>query len=272
VAVRLPKREGGEEAAKQEPADVAQAPAVQPLPSAPTAQPTPFDTPFQLPEDAGPEPVVTFPVIERAAADLATRNLLTRPQYDALDNDARRTAFTVARVASLDALEKLRDALVKDVQEGGTLKEFQGAVDDALGASALAPSHVESVYRTNIGQAHRQGQQEVLAHRLVSDEFPYVAYESTHDSRRRQTHAWFETHGLDGTNVYRADDPTVRKFWAPWDWQCRCIMIPLSLEDAAGRGVAEAQAWLETGRPPDRPAFVQPPPFEPPAGFAGVPM
>jgi len=212
-------------------------------------------------------PLLRFPAVEAAARDLASRQVLTRADFDRLADDAKAAAFTVARVTSLDALAKIQAALVDDVARGGTLADFRRAVDDALGSSALTPAHIENVYRTNVAQAYTQGQAEVLAHPLVADEFPYLAYHACHDARVRADHLRLETWGLSGTNVYRRDDPIWERFLPPWDYQCRCVVVPLTLADAARAGVREAQEWLRTGIPPALRAWVKPPPFEPPAGW-----
>lgn len=212
-----------------------------------------------------PEPVIRFPVIEEAARDLAERRIMLREDFDRLAAEARATAFTVARVGSLDALEKIRQALVEDVATGGTLRDFAAKVEEALGGSMLSAAHVETVYRTNIGQAAAAGLRQALTSPMVADEFPYVSYEATHDSRTRPEHLELEKLGIGGSSVYRADDPVILRFWAPWDWNCRCIIIPLSIEEAARKGVAEAREWLATGLPPARPAWVKTPDFAPPA-------
>lgn len=51
---------------------------------------------------------------------------------------------------------------------------------------------------------------------------------------------------------------------------CRCLVIPLTVDDAAARGVKEAIRWRDTGEPPARPQFVKPPPFSLPKGWAPV--
>lgn len=241
-----------------------------PLPSfgLPPVEPPPprfTDAAAEHPDE--PEPVVRFPLIEAAARDLAQRRVMVRADFDRLADQAKRTAFTVARVGSLDALQKLQQALTQNVSQGGTLQDFRNAVDEALSNSALSAGHVENIYRTNVAQAYSQAQREMLDHPLVNDEFPYVEYHSVHDQRRRPEHGALEKLGIQGTNVYRRDDPVIQKFWPPWDYQCRCAVIPLTLEDAAARGIREAQEWLQTGIPPAQPSFVSPPPFEPPAGF-----
>lgn len=248
-------------------------------PAAPVGQaagvilPPPLPPPFAPGEPAigEPEPVLRFPIIEEAAKDLAERRLMLRPDFDELAQDARRAAFTVARVGSVDGLEKIQAALVENVQQGGTLREFRERVDEALGGSALSPGHVELVYRTNLAAAYTAGLTEVLHHPLVSDEFPYLLYSAVHDSRARPEHLAMEKHGIGGGPVYRRDDPVIQTFLPPWDFNCRCAIVPLSVDDAARRGVAEAVEWEKTGIPPERPAFVKPPPFEPPSGWSTRP-
>jgi uncharacterized protein with gpF-like domain len=45
-----------------------------------------------------------------------------------------------------------------------------------------------------------------------------LAYYATHDARVRDDHLAMETLGLDGTNIYRADDPIWREYLPPWDF------------------------------------------------------
>lgn len=212
------------------------------------------------------EPALRFPQIERAAHYLATRLDYTRPEFEALDAAARSVAFTVARVQSVAAVEAVRKAVADDVVEGGTAKRFKLAVADAVG-SALSPKQVEAVYRTQVARAYSAGQQDVLRHPLVADEFPYVEWTATHDGRVRPEHLAMESLGIDGTAYYRADDPLWDTHWPPCGWNCRCLLIPRTLGDAADAGVREARRWLETGVPPARPAFTTRTPFPLPKGW-----
>ncbi len=216
--------------------------------------------------DDGAAPV-RFPQIERAAAFVRSRLATTPAEFARLDADARRAAFTVARAATLDAVEKVQEAVADNVARGGTRKEFAAAVRDALGASAMSGPQIDAVYRTHTARAYSAGQQDVLDHPLVTDEYPYLLYSATHDGRVRAEHLAMEKLGLDGTAVYRRDDPIWLKFYPPWGWQCRCVVIPLSVEDAAARGVKEAIRWVQTGEPPRRPQHVRPLPFDLPRGW-----
>ncbi len=51
---------------------------------------------------------------------------------------------------------------------------------------------------------------------------------------------------------------------------CRCSFIPLTIRQAARRGLVEAKQWLETGIEPQN--FVPMPSFRPPPGFARFPI
>ena len=226
----------------------------------------PLSPPVPMPDE--PEPVIRYPKIEEAASDLARRNIILPEEYYALDWRAKQLAFTVSKIGTEDALAKVRDALVRDVQEGGTLRQFRRAVSEAVGESALRPAHVELVYRDNIMSAFSEGQKRILRNPLVRSEFPYLRYSAIHDSRTRHDHWALEKLGIQGTAIYRADDPVALEFWPPWAWNCRCRFIPITLEMAAERyGIIEAQQWLRTGNPPQFPAFVPHPDFYPPAGW-----
>lgn len=210
---------------------------------------------------------VRFPAIEAAARALANKDLLSIDDYRALDQDARRTAWTVARVQSVEVVQRVHRAILEDVRHGGTLRGFRRQFAEDLDG-VLSPNHVETLYRTQLGQVAAAGQRFVLDHPLVADEFPYLLWTAVHDSRVRPDHLAMEKHGPGGIAVYRRDDPMWETLWPPASYNCRCHAIPLSIEDAARHGSAEARAWLRTGRPPITPAWAaRPYPITPPDGW-----
>lgn len=224
----------------------------------PPNQPPPFLPPTAKGRERDPAPVVRFPQIDAAAADLQRRGFFDRAAFEQLDQDARRTAFTVARVQSLDAMRRIRDAIHDDVTQGGTLAQFQQRIAADV-AGALSPSQTEAIYRTHVAQAMATGQRAVLDHPLVGDEFPYVLFTATHDSRTRPDHIALERWGQNGTAVYRRDDPIWDVLWPPMGWNCRCHCIVLNLEDAAAHGSREAAKWLKSGVPPTSPIYARTP-------------
>lgn len=216
------------------------------------------------------EPIVRFPMLEKAAQNLFQKRVVTREQFDAMTDQAKRDAFTVAGEQSEDALEAIRDSLAEKIREGTSLKGFKQRLEERIDTSKIGPAHLENIFRTNVQSAFSNGHDELANNPIVAALFPYVEYHATHDARCEQTHLMLEKLGLSGTNIYRADDPFWEYFTPPWRWQCRCTRNMISVSKAARQGVTEAQEWLRTGRPPANPehrlAFI---PFRPPAGFVG---
>ena len=214
------------------------------------------------------EPIVRFPMIEIAAKRMADKNVVTRQQFDAMTDRAKRDAFTVAGEQSADALEVIRDTLAEDVMEGTSLKGFRQRLGERIDVSKIGPAHLENVYRTNVASSFRDGHDELADNPIVKGLFPYVRYDATHDARTREEHLALEKLGLSGTNIYRADDPMWAYFSPPWDFQCRCSRTLTTITTAARLGVQEAAEWLRTGRPPENPEHrLQFIPFRPRSGF-----
>lgn len=239
--------------------------------------PSPPIIPPALPPILGEPPLedgppIRFPLIERAAKSLFDREVFTRQDFDSLDVETKRAAFTVARVDSLETLGRLQDLVGQAAAEGHTLREFKRGAEIVLEDSPLSDAHLETVFRTNLATAYSVGQRELLDQPLVADEFPYVMWTATHDARTRPDHLAMEKAGIGGSAIYRADDPQLRRVWPPAGYRCRCHVIPLQLEDAASYGVREAEKWLKTGQPPALPAWVKSVPIELPRGWvsAGV--
>jgi SPP1 gp7 family putative phage head morphogenesis protein len=228
------------------------------------------EPPARPAEPDDPAPLVRYPQIERAAADLMARNVMLPGDFDKLTEEAKRNAFTVTRATTLDAVERVREAVRRDLEEGGTRREFGDRVEAALGSGALADHELDALYRTQTARAAAAGQRAVLDDPLVQSEFVYLLWSATHDGRVEPDHLAMEKAGLNGTAVYRADDPIFNTHFPPIRWNCRCIVIPLSVADAAEYGCAEARRWLETGEPPAQPEFVGEVPAQIPPGWVPV--
>ncbi len=208
---------------------------------------------------------IRFPGVEAAANWLMTRQLMTPGDFQAIDAQAQRAAFTLAGATTLQQVSRVRDAIAESYLTGDGLQAFSTKVERVI---QTTPARIETIYRTHVGLAQAAGQRAVYEHPMVEDEFPYRLWSSTHDSRTRATHLAMEKHGQNGTGVYRADDPMWETLWPPAEWSCRCNVIPLTLEDAAQHGSREAQRWLRTGQPPVVPEMARVPyPIVPAAGW-----
>lgn len=222
--------------------------------------------PLQLP--LSPSQKYSFPIIEEAAKLLAEKRLVSRPVFDRLSAVTRLKSLAVAGVDVTETLAKIRDTLSESITEDTDYEEWREKVLARVDEGTfLSDAHMEVVFRNNIQAAFSDGQMGVLQLPLVRNGFPYAAYESIHDDRRREEHGELEKRGINQTNVYRVEDPVFQIFRPPWDHNDRCSWIPLTIQQAAERGVKEAQRWLESGVEPVSPAYVEMPPFQPPPGF-----
>lgn len=201
------------------------------------------------------EPRLRLINVENAAKRLMERNILTRPQFDAASESAQQQAFTIAGGLQADTIDRLRGFLQQDISEGGSLESFRNRITEHLETSPLAPGHLENVYRTNFQSAMRDGRETIRNNPIVAATFPYQEYIPIHDARARPAHRALGELGLDGTGIYRVDDPFWDVFTPPLFFNCRCSVRLLTLEQAAQAGVKEAQVWLRTGRPPLQPEY-----------------
>jgi hypothetical protein len=216
----------------------------------------------------GGDPELRFPILDKAVQSLQDRDILTRPQYDTLSAEARQRVFTVAGDLTTETIDAIREELAADIDEGASLTGFRNRIKDRLDGSPIGKWHLETVYRTNVQSAFRDGRESLANNPIVAAVFPYQAYEPIHDGRVRDEHAELEKLGLNGTNVYRRDDPMWNYFTPPWGYNCRCGVNLLTVDAAARAGVAEAKLWQSTGRPPEVPEHrLQAIDFRPPVGF-----
>lgn len=208
-----------------------------------------------MPDGPDDKPIVRFPVIDEARRNLLRRGVVTRDVFDALASDAKAQAFTVAGINSEKTLEKIRDDLAALVEQGPTLREFKRGLRESLDTSHIGDAHAETIYRTNVQAAYSAGRDVLTSNPIVASVFPYREYIPIHDGRVDPEHLALGSLGLNGTGIYRADDPMWDYFSPPWRYNCRCGTNEKTIEAAARGGVEEAKLWLRTGQPPADPEW-----------------
>lgn len=186
---------------------------------------------------------VRFPVIDDAVTLLEGSPLAVGADYLSTAAAIRAGAFAITGDLAESAVGEIREALADTLARGLDLGEFVDDVTDRIG-STLSPARLDTIFRAATGSAISDGMESALEHPAVVDEFAYRRYFATRDHRVRPEHFALETAGLDGTAIYRADDPVWRELRPPWDYGCRCHWSPISITMAARLGVQEAVAWL----------------------------
>lgn len=162
---------------------------------------------------------------------------------DSLDDIAEQSrvyAFTIAHVTSIHLLEDFQNEILNQIITGGlTYEDFQKNVVPGLmakhGWSGATAWHIETILRTNTQMAYGVGQLETSVR--VANEFPFWKYVAINDSRVRQTHR--ALHG----RIYPANHPFWRLHYPPWDFNCRCDVIPLLPEQVG----PDDRIWTDDG-------------------------
>ena len=189
---------------------------------------------------------VRFPNEIRARKKLRDSIALAGQDYRETARMVREDAFAITTKMGDDIVAHIRDALKKNMREGMDLKSFIAEVEKIQRGQEypLSRARIELVFRANTARYLSDAADAALNHPLAIDQFPYRAYSATHDDRVRDTHLRLEQTGLNGTNVYRADDPAWKAFRPPWAYSCRCAWRPVGVRQAARIGVVEANNWL----------------------------
>lgn len=148
---------------------------------------------------------------------------LTREQVEQLSEFFRERYFWLSYLTAIDHIEKVKEILIKTIEEGGTYKDFYKkltdeklAIDEIRGVFVKRPFYAETVYRTNIINAFNSGR----LRRLKEAGVEYFEFHTAIDERTCPI-----CKKLNGT-IRRADDPFWRHFKPPLHYNCRCTIIP----------------------------------------------
>lgn len=170
-----------------------------------------------------------FPWIEDAVAFLESKGVVTTEQFAKMAEADRVHVFSAPGIDTTKQLKSIQTKLAKSLADGDDLRTFRKSIEADV---ALTRSQTETMYRTETKRGYVAGLDKALAAPLVRDEFPAVMFSATSDQRVRDSH-W----DLDGKICLRTD-PMYKTFLAAANsYNCRCAILPLSIEDALARGL-----------------------------------
>lgn len=171
-----------------------------------------------------------------------SRKIVLPDEFYRLDLNSRQMAATVSFLSSIEQVETVIKSVNKVLIDGGTFNDFKKLV--AENEIILSEPYLKNVFRTNIQTAYGHGrwqqQQKNKANR------PYLMYVAINDNRVRPSHLALNR------IVRHIDDPFWLKYYAPWDYMCRCTIIALTEKQALKYGItsdedlpiiAEANGW-----------------------------
>lgn len=163
---------------------------------------------------------------------------LLKADWEALEEKARRKAFTVAGVAQLDIVRDVWKALDKALAKGTSLEEFKRDVGEKLqkewqGTVKDPGSRLETIFRTNAQLAYAAGRYRQATAPEVARVRPYWQYSSVLDGRTSSV-----CKRLNGT-VRPVDDPFWEGRHPPAHFRCRSALISLRTSQAKAMGITE---------------------------------
>lgn len=165
---------------------------------------------------------------EGAIRRIANLTSFTKVAFDALKQRYQEQAFTVAGLNDVGLIDKIQQALVNILGQGGTQRDFNSAVQKLTsdaGVEDMNAFHLETVFQTNIQRAYQNGKFEQMRDPAVTVALPYWQYTTAGDDRVRPAHA-----ALDGFTA-RYDDAVWRRLYPPCGFNCRCTVIALGPDD-----------------------------------------
>ena len=182
------------------------------------------------------------------------RNKKLEPSFSFLDVEPEEhaVAFAVAKVAELDLLQDIKEAVQSALDEGQTFADFQKQLrptlekkgwwgkklmEDPLTGQVKpvqlgSPRRLKTIYRANLRAARAAGQWERIER--TKEAMPYLQYNLGPSKEHRHDHE--EKEGL----VLPVDDPFWDEWMPPNGWGCNCWVRQISAREAARLGVNEA--------------------------------
>lgn len=139
--------------------------------------------------------------------------------FDEMTDRARQRSFTIARLTSQKLLEDAKRELVRQLGAGADLRDFKRFVEQRLksaGWKPASPSHVETIFRTNVVSGYSAGRFRQMTQPTVLAARPLWQVLTVNDGPPRQR----PTHRALHNRVIRADDPGLSSAFPPFGYNC----------------------------------------------------
>lgn len=198
-------------------------------------------------------PVSTDPQDSDALKWFLEKVPVTKDVWDAMSQEARRKAFTVAGVTKADLLTQVHEAIAKAIKEGTGLAQFKKDVRakllSAWGEQVANPAwRIETISRTNVQNAYSAGRWKQMTHPTIRKVRPYMMFDAVMDNRVSHI-----CEKLDGT-VLPTEEWEKRGLVPPLHFNCRSALRSLrksqaEKQDKFGEEPPDVQAQDGFGSP-----------------------
>jgi len=178
---------------------------------------------------------------DKAVRAFRSREVLPKDLFEQLSAAAKRRSFTIARLANQELLTAAHAELTRQIElgrdslisgAGPDLRDFRAFVSKRLesaGWTPANPSHVETIFRTNVMSAYGVGRRKEMTQPDVLRTRPIWQWRSVRDDRSRESHT--RPNGV----AMPADDAVWNRVFAPAGFNCRCRIVSRSVRWAEAR-------------------------------------
>ncbi len=156
-----------------------------------------------------------------------SRKIVLPDEFYKLDLNTRQMATTVSFLSGIEQIETVIKSVNQVLIDGGTFNDFKKLVEE--NEIILSEPYLKNVFRTNIQTAYGHGRWQQQQRNKAKR--PYLMYVAINDSRVRPSHLALNR------IIRHIDDPFWLKYYAPWDFMCRCTIIALTEEQALKYGI-----------------------------------
>lgn len=163
---------------------------------------------------------------------IKSKPVVSREVFNNLLPDLRARSFLITGVEAANVAQGIRDRIA-DLPAGANWDDVKKDIvadlhpflanDEDPDNTIAAERRAELLIRMHGFQAYQAAQHNVMEHQ--KDVFPYWQYHTMEDDRVRPEHA-----ALDGI-VLPADHEFWQHHYPPWNFGCRCQVIPVSQDD-----------------------------------------
>jgi SPP1 gp7 family putative phage head morphogenesis protein len=156
------------------------------------------------------------------------KKILTKKEFEKLEQKARKYAFTMASTDSERLLELLKSDLAEKLESGDlNAQQWLDQADDIFkraGMSSAGNYQLKTVFLTNIMTAINNGKMKIYE-QADEEEFPLLEFVTVEDNRVRPEHA-----RLDGFRAAK-NDPVWQRIQPPLSYNCRCTIRPVHKDE-----------------------------------------
>lgn len=177
------------------------------------------------------EPFLLKPVSNEEAMDfIRSKPLVSQRVFARMLPELKARAFVISGIELATVAQNIRDRLAElpagadwDDIKADIVGKMSPFLDDSESGIVRSLHRAELLLRTHGFQAYQAAQYNVMQE--VQAELPYWQYVSMEDEHVRASHA-----ALDGL-ILPADHPFWQTHFPPWEWGCRCQVVPISQGD-----------------------------------------